>query len=169
MPVRVGDVIEHDSVLGVVRRFDRQARLAIVQHADAMQVEIEDDLDKAVPERCRVLYNPSQDWPFIKVPDRPRLGLLRGMAIAGVRDLVLFKEWLPTEFGKTGSVFINPDLRIGFGDVLIVHHEKGPARLDVPRTFESAKQRQDKVQAVAREASKPAAYRLLADLDPEDE
>lgn len=168
--MRVGDVIEHDGILGVVRRFDRQARLAVVQHADANQVEIEDDLDRVSPERCRVLCNPSQDWPFIKIPDRPRLGVLRGIAHAGGRDLVLFQEWLPTEFGKTGSVFLNPALRIGYGDLLIVKHERGSARLDVPRTFESARQHQDRVQSVAREASKPAAYRLLTtDPDPEDE
>ncbi len=169
----VGDVIELDDFLGVVRRIDRQLRLAIVQKADQTTIEIENDLDYFEPKRCMVVCNPARDWPFIKVPDRPRLGAFLGLTRAGEQTpLVVFRDWMPTEFGKTGSVFLNPGLALGVGDILVVRHEKGNARLDVPRNYGSVAQRiarrdqQDEGRADAEaraeeERNIPAAYRLL--------
>lgn len=161
--MKIGDVIDQQGVLGVVRRLDRQARLAVVQRVDRKIVEIEDDLEITNPGECVVLHNPSEQWPFVKVPDRPRLGALVGLTLPDQRDLFLFLEWLPTEFGKTGAVFINPGLQLGYGDVLLVRHEKGTARLDIPRQFVTVHKKAEKPEP----PPVPTAYTRLI-IDPED-
>lgn len=175
----VGDVIELDGVLGVVRRLDRQVGLAIVQNGDLTTREVEDDLERFEPERCRVLHNPSQEWPFIKIPDNRRLGTFIGIDLAGRGPLALFREWLPTEFGKTGCVFMSPALKLGVGHVLIARFDKGATRVNVPRMLAPVSAHMAKAEALragaaARaEARKrvedlPAAYRNLRRVNDDD-
>lgn len=180
----IGDVIELDGTLGVVRRLDKQARIAIVQRGDLSIIEVEDDLERFEPERCKVLHNPARDWAFLKVPDNRRLGLFVGLDQAGVGPLTLFRDWLPTEFGKTGCIFMSPALRLGVGDILIVRFDKGATRVNVPRTLapvgvhaakaEAARANTEAIRAARAEARRrieemPVAYKNLRRVDEDGE
>ncbi len=99
-------------------------------------MEVPDDLDVTSPVECQVVSTPSTSWPFFKPQDMPRQGVLTGLSrisMQGAKPLKLFSEWLPTELASTGSIFLNPRLRIGVGDVLIVERERGVSRYNVSR------------------------------------
>jgi hypothetical protein len=143
--MRVGDLVQLPSgVMGVVRRLDTQIRTALIQVDMTSKLEeVADDLDQ-VDERCAVVCTPSETWPYLKVPDRARLGPFLKPAIGrrdGLHELELFKDWVPTGIGKTVTLFLNPALGVRYGDVLTAIHQKGRARIDVPAGFGTVAQR----------------------------
>ncbi len=143
--MKAGDLLDLSGCVGVVRRIDRQARMAVVQLSRDVVIEIPDDSDR-LDSKCRVLCNPGVDWPYLKLPDRPKLGIMVGFALRG-RILDLFKDYVPTEFGHTGSVFLNPLLGLAYGDVLLGLYERSNIRIDIPREFLSVTEKAERVRA----------------------
>lgn len=166
--MKVGDLVVLPSgVVGIVRKLDTQVRTAFVQtDATARMEEVADDLDETEAPKCRVICNPSISWPFLRVPDRPRLGhFVRPMLprTSGVRELKLFHEWVATGVGSTVSIFLDPVLGVKYGDMLLAVYEKGTGRIMVPPTFGTVASKMARTQV--KEERKPVtAYdRLMED------
>jgi hypothetical protein len=175
--MKPGDIVEFlpSGDRGFVRRIDQQVRVAQIQMASSVREE-PDDLDTVSPETCRVVVNAPENWPFLKVPDRPRLGPFLRPAVVlptGPRDLILFHEWLPTGVGSTLSVFLAPELRLRHGMLLHAIHEKGVGRIDIPVGFRTvarrvAEQQKTAVPVEAPQPAEPAFSLLLGNLFDED-
>lgn len=108
------------------------------------------------------------NWPFIAAPRRRHVEDGHVVQVSRTRRgrttvLVPLRHWVPSHWLRAGgSVFFNPALRLGIGEVLVALHSSGRlSRLTVTRAFGSVKLRK------ARIAPKPVpptrADRLLND------
>jgi len=137
--MRIGDLVALPSgSTGVVRRLDSQVRTALVQIDMTSKLEeVPDDIDQT-DASCRILCNPADVWPFVKVPDKPRFGPFVKPALGrrdGLHELEVFKDWVPTGIGGTISIFLNPALGVRYGHVIVAIYQKGRGRIDVPVNF----------------------------------
>lgn len=162
--MRLGDLIEWGGRRWVVRRIERETRTAIIHDGDRTSDVVPDDLEKTKPALCRVVCNPSDEWPFVAITQRPKFGRLlrvsRPVGASGdVLDLGLLQDWLvadPTQPG--GALFFNPALNLHLGDQLLATYEHGRARIQIPREFLSTA---EKIARAAAEAQ-PAEPRRIS-------
>lgn len=165
--MKVGDLISHDNAFWVVTRYDpKRTRTATLLKADGFAMEIPHD------EPVEVIANPSQDWPFVAAPLKPKWGPVihlsrpnRPSLGGDIVDLQLHRDWLPSEPARAGgSIFLNPDLRLQVGDYLLARHASGHASsVVIPANFGTVRQKQDR--AAAKPKVERTAYTRLLDDD----
>jgi hypothetical protein len=165
--VRLGDLIDWTGRRWIVRRHERPTRTAILHDGERTTEIVPDDLDTTKPDECQVVCNPSDDWPFVAIAQRPKLGRLvriaRPQGASGETiDLVLFRDWVvadPTQPG--GALFFSPMLNLRLGDTLLAVYEKGRARIQIPREFLSTAEKMARAAAPPPEAPRISVYDRL--------
>lgn len=174
--MKAGDLIEAEGRRWLVRNLDRSTRSAILLSPTGEAASVADDLEKSEPEKCKVLCNPATQWPFVMVQVKPTFGQLRQIVLPKPNGdehvLVAFEHWVkPDMLQVGGAVFLNPDLRLGLGDMLVAVYERGRARVPIPRNFGTAKQRQARL-VTAAPPQVPSLYERLGAggaIDDDDE
>lgn len=96
-----------------------------------------------VPEESlEVVANPPMDWPFAS-PNAP--SPIKSPIIRVLRDqqeLVLFKDWMPSDFLRQGPVFFSPKLKLRKGEVLTaVCQNKRSLRIMITAAFATVSKR----------------------------
>ncbi len=151
----------------VVRRYDpKRTRSATLIDSMGVQEDVAFNLDSSG--NVKVLSNPPETWPFISVPVKPRKGrviaVLRPVGQTPV-SLVRFVDWMPADpVNSGGAVFLSPDLGLRMGDTVLVQYEdKTFARVTIPSSFGTVKQRTDKATPKTKPAQRTAYTQLLDD------
>jgi hypothetical protein len=145
--MRMGDLIEWSGKRWLVRKLERETKTAIIVDADRVSDVIPNDLEKAKPEECKVICNPSDQWPYVAVAQKPKSGALRVIARPDMTSttatvLRLFYDWVMADTSQPGgAIFFNPDLGLRHGDVLLATYQKGALRITIPREFLSTQER----------------------------
>lgn len=130
----------------LVHTYDpRILRVAQLVAEDGTPLEVSYTQDKTDPTFV-VLANPSADWPFQTLPEKPRWGKI--MQVGLIQDgalvpLVPFLQWIVAEpLRSGGSLFLAPTLNLKAGDVLQVQHEKGTRNVTISPSFGTVQHRQ---------------------------
>lgn len=148
---------------------DRHVRTVTLIRWDGTLEEVEDDL-KGV----RIVCDPATDWPFVMAPVRfskaGRVEKLIRPAKAGGRnqELAPYIDWAPSDpFRAGGSLFLNPELGLRYGEVLSAQHKDGVtmSRVPISKNFGTMKQRELKKTAKPKVFNR---YEALFDDDDED-
>lgn len=145
--MKAGDLVEVEGKRWLVRNLDRSTRSAILLSPTGEAAAVPDNLENSEPEKCKVICNPATQWPFVMVQVKPTFGQLREIVLpkpsGDEQQLIPFEHWVkPDMLQVGGAVFLNPDLRLGLGDMLVAVYERGRTRVPIPRNFGTAKQRQ---------------------------
>lgn len=166
--MKLGDLVSYIDGFWVVTRYDpKRTRTATLRNATGTSIEVPHD------ESVSVLANPSQEWPFIAAPIKPKWGPITTLvrpSPSGTITLTLYQDWIPSEPSRAGgSLFLNPNLRLQIGDYLLATHANGTSSSIVISTaFGTVHQRQTR--AAAKPKPDRTAYtRLLDDVDPFDD
>jgi hypothetical protein len=161
-----GDLIEFANNRWIVGQRRREVRTHVIYSSTGMSAEMPDNADKMGI--CKVLCNPSKDWPVIIIKSRP--GTWGPMStITDLRTGVALRvmaDWVPANVGRvSGNFFVNPNLGLRIGDTLLIRYDNGKtARATIPRTFATVPQK------IAKAAEKPHEPRTVFDhLLAEDE
>lgn len=170
--MKIGDLVQYQDKQWFVRFVDpRRSRTAHLLYTDGTSVEIPYDL---APPELTVLANPSTEWPFIMVPEKPRWGKVESVSrvtMQGLVELTPFQDWvLADPLRSGGGLFLRPGLRLRIGDQLHVRYVTGFAvTASVTAAFASVEARRAKSAKKAQEIrSTPTTFdRLLVD-DEED-
>jgi hypothetical protein len=164
--MRLGDLIDWAGRRWVVRRIERSTRTAILHDGERTSETVPDDLDKVKPEDCRVVCNPPDDWPFVAITQRPKLGRVVRIAKpqganGETSDLVAFQDWVVADPAQPGgAIFFNPTLNLRLGDMLVAIYERGRARIQIPRDFLSTSEKVAR-STVSSEAPRLSVYDRL--------
>lgn len=123
-----GDLVSFQGRHWLVTMHDpRRLRIAQLLAPDGTALEVAHDLDKTDP-TFQVLSNPSTDWPFVSVAEKPRWGPIRQVSRIVNRQLVPLipvTDWVLAEPLRCGgSLFLNPALGLKTGDILQVQFDK---------------------------------------------
>ncbi len=136
-----GDIVSYQDRHWLVQTYDpKRLRIAQLLAADGATIEVAHDLDQTDP-GFRVLANPSIDWPFLTVPEKPRWGKVTGVSRIQERQLVALvpvTDWVLSDpLRPGGSLFLRPGLGLKLGDILQVRFEKPgyAVNVTVPRTY----------------------------------
>ena len=176
--MQVGDIIElPDSVPDNRFRVLQHERMTrtykVIQWGTNVLSEIADDLD-TTDERCKVLYNPANEWPFVATKVRPtRIGpVVTVLRSSENRLLAPMDDWAPTDQLKAGgALFFNPALQLRQGEILVAQHRDGTkTRITITRAFGSVKLRRRRAE-LARQPKVPqtAFDRILQEDSFQDE
>jgi hypothetical protein len=108
--VTVGAIAKYDSKLWKVVGFARITKtyqLANFEH----KVEVPQ-------ESLEVVANPPMEWPFASpnAPSPIKSPIIR--ILRNQQELVLFNDWVPSDFLRQGPVFFSPKLKLRKGEVL---------------------------------------------------
>lgn len=171
--MKLGDLVRHLDRMWSVTHYDpRRTRTASLLAADGAAVEVPYDLDKTGG--LVVVANPADNWPFLTIPDRPKLGKLLSFW-KSPSELQPIVDWVPAEWSRSGgAIFFNPAVQLRYGDMIVARYEKGsPVRVDIPRSFGTVRQKSVQVQTQKAEAElvkeKTAFSKLLEDRQIGDE
>jgi len=161
-----GDLIEFANNRWIVGQRRREIRTHVIYNCTGMSVEMPDDADKQGT--CKVICNPSKDWPVIIIKSRPSTwGAVSTMVDTRAgRVLLVMVDWVPANIGRvSGNFFVNPSLGLRIGDTILIQYANGKtARATIPRTFATVPQK------IAKAAEKPHEPRTVFDhLLAEDE
>jgi hypothetical protein len=164
--VKLGDIVKREGAYWLVTRFDpKRTRTADLRSASGTVLTIPHN---GVVE---VIANPSQDWPYVAAPLKPRLGPILSLARPPTMSpLALYRDWMPSEPSRAGgSIFLNPKLGLRHGDTLVaIHGSGGNSRIDIPATFGTVKQNKARVAAKPK-PERNAFTRILEDKQIGDE
>lgn len=164
-----GDLVVFQDQRWIVSQYSpRRTRTATLLNADGRQVEIPHDHD--LTSEVQVLANPSEQWSFLILPERP------GYRVQHInhkgRILTPFLDWMLSDPQHPGgSIFLAPSLNLRYGDMLLVHYTgikrrvSTVQRVDIPRDFGTVQQRVQRAEAAKPklEEKRNAFSRLLAD------
>jgi hypothetical protein len=172
--VRLGDLIEWGGQRWIVRRMERATRTAIICDIGQRSEVLPDNLDTTKPGECQIIANPSDDWPFVTLAQRPKYGKLLRIArpdLGGAAtDLVALQDWVMTEPTQPGgALFFNPMLNLRTGDMLLAIYERGRGRVQIPREFLSTAGKKARAEAPPDEAPRLSVYDRLKRNDYEDD
>jgi len=163
-----GDLVDYQGSHWIVQVYDaRRTKLALLLKADGTTEEVPHDLD------LPIVGNPSQEWPFVTVPEKPRWGRVANVSVVttrGLRGLVPFADWMLSDPVRSGgSLFLRPGLNLRTGDILQVAFEKGVTNVPITPSFGTVSVRQ--ARAVTRKPVRPATVydRLTSDDEDFDE
>jgi hypothetical protein len=137
--VNIGDLIEYRGSLWIAERHNRETRTRqLVRQLE--QVWVPDDLDKTDPEECKVRCNIPDSWPFVPVKGN------KGWALKiHVPTRKLDLKWGDWVQRTPTTVFLNPELRLRQGEVLVVTCAYGsPTKVNIRPTYGTVKERQAK-------------------------
>jgi hypothetical protein len=158
----IGDLIQYKDQRWMVISFERETRLMTLYSLKGSKCEIPRDYDKTHRDELKVLANPSKQWklltakvrtigagPFVRIVDPAPMGQKE-------RSLVPMVDWVPSDLGRSGgSFFVNPEVNLLPGTVLIATHKNGTAvRIQVPKTFGTMAQRKAMSEAIKQAAVK---------------
>jgi hypothetical protein len=166
--MQLGDIIRRENTYWLVTRFDaKRTRTADLRSSTGTVLTIPHNVV------VEVIGNPSQDWPYVAAPMKPRLGPIKDiMRPADGSHLTLYRDWLPSEPTRAGgSIFLNPKLGLRHGDtILAIHVNNVSSRINIPLTFGTVKQNKARVAAKPKpELERNAFTRLLEDKQIGDE
>ena len=176
--MQVGDIIElpvsePDNRFRVLQHERMTRTYKVIRWGSNELSEITDDLD-ATDDRCKVLCNPANEWPFVATKVRstrigPVVSVLRS---SENRLLIPMDDWAPTDQLKAGgALFFNPALRLRQGEVLVATHQGGlKTRISITQAFGSVKLRRKRAE-IARKPPEPltAFDRILQEDSFQDE
>lgn len=163
-----GDLIEWAGQRWFVRSIERATHSAIIVSPTGEAEVIDQNLEQAQPEECKVHCNPPSQWPFLTVMPKARSGLLRAIHLPrlGEGPLAVFVDWVrPDNLQIGGSVFFNPALQLGWGDALVFVYDKSKFSVRVPRGFGTQVQRIEKAAPTPPPEPKTTMELLLEDDD----
>lgn len=129
-----GDLVEHEGSHWIVQSYDaRRLRVALLLKADGTTQEVAHDLE------VTVVANPSEEWPFLTVPEKPRWGRVTTVSRverAGLVPLTPFADWMLADPVRSGgSLFLRPGLGLVTGNILQVRFEKGVTNIPITPGF----------------------------------
>ena len=167
--MKLGDLVQHLDQHWIVSRYDpKRTRTATLLAADGHQTEIPLDLDAVGG--VTIIANPSEQWPFVVMPEK------NGCKIASIMHQGVAIEpilgWVASDPTRTGGpVFLAPNPRLRYGETLIVRYTgvgrkmASNIRVDIPREFGTVKQRAARADAARPkpDEKKTAFDRLLSD------
>jgi hypothetical protein len=145
--VEPGDLIRWRGQVWLVRKVDVGLATAVVEAERNMEV-IASDAD-STPE-CEVWCKPAQQWPSAALPFRARSSRLVSVQRAGA-TLNRFVDWVKLDdFQIGGALYLNPQLRLAYGDRLTVIFSDPAGSLmtlpiDIPRNFLPSRERRPSV------------------------
>jgi hypothetical protein len=152
-----GDLIEYGDRRWLVGLRHRETRTYTIYSARGSGAEIEDDADKIGS--CKVICNPSQEWPLLSLKSR-NWGPISMVSVPGYgRQLEVMVDWVPGNPGRDGgNVFMNPSLGLRVGDTVSIAYASGRAtRYTVPFFFSTVPQK------IARATEKPHEPKTIFD------
>jgi len=157
----VGDLLEGQGKFWLVRKVEPALRTAFVEDQATHVQQLSFDTLEGFTRLC----NPTLDWPTATLP-QVRHGRLVTVIRADLADpqlLARFKDWVRMdEFQIGGALYLNPELRLGFRDRLLVTYQDGTcASVDIPRDFHPLKEKAARLTPTAPVAPKPPPVSLL--------
>lgn len=163
-----GDLVLYQDSHWIVQVHDaRRTKTALLLKADGTTEEVAHDLD--IP----IVANPSQEWPFVTVPEKPRWGRVTTVSWVrntGLTQLVPFADWMLSDPVRSGgSLFLRPGLGLQRGHILQVAFEKGVVNVPITVAFGTVATRQ--ARATVKKPLRPATIydRLTANDEDFDE
>ena len=161
-----GDVIELEGKRLMLGRRNRELRVFQTFTSDGVRSEVADDYDKTNPEICKIVCNPSKDWPYVSPKQKNIKILTLALPMRQGLKLECMIDWIPGNPGReAGTIYLNPALRLGFGDILLIYYEGGHVmRVTIPKAYGTIRQRADRLAEKPKE-EKAACARILLDDD----
>jgi hypothetical protein len=142
MPIEVGDLLLWQSKLWLVHKIDPTTATAFVESQDHERHIVGTESD------CPVTCNPTRDWPAIILPQRHgRLARVLISVNSALSPLKWLFAWVKLdEFQIGGSLYLNPELGLRYGDRIVTHIIFPDGRqtlfsIDVPRNFKPFSQK----------------------------
>jgi len=141
MAIQTGDLIQRQSKLWLVHKIDPATDTAFIESQDREKQILGVEAD------CPIPCNPLRDWPAITTPPRKgRLLEVHRPSSGGVVILKWLLDWAKIdEFQIGGTLYLNPELRLGFGDQLILRYQVFTREVNfpikVPRDFQPMSQK----------------------------
>jgi hypothetical protein len=139
-PMEVGDLVRWKSLLWFVHKIDATTGTAILeseQHTTESLGAVDGEAEALGAE---ILCNPTRDWPFVTLTNRPgRLVSVHN----GSQPLAWLVDWVKVDpFQMGGALFVNSTLGLGFRDRLTLTNNGGRSfPVNIPRGFLSSSQR----------------------------
>jgi len=156
--MKVGDLVEWQERRWLAVVQDRQARLTTLLGEDGTRVGVPSRLDQGVNRVCRVIDNPSENWPTILHKTKRRLGKLLAVQRserlgAAVNNLRPFYDWILSDPEREGGgpIFFSPALGLNSGEVLLALFEKGTDKIVIPVSFGTTRERASRANEAAKE------------------
>jgi hypothetical protein len=159
----------------LVRRVERAMNTAIIESADGRTETVAATADREG--EAALWSRPARDWPSAALPLRGggRLVAVR-RGPAGLRRLL---EWVKLDdFQIGGALYLNPELRLSFGDRLTAVYSASASStrltalpIEIPRNFSPLAVKQAAVAAatIQPEVKKPEPPKTLFSLLKEDD
>jgi len=135
--VDAGDLIQWRGQLWLVRKVDRELVTAVVESADRRTEVLPSDADQTGA--CEVWCSPPREWPSAALPFCSLTRL--GHVWRARTELTRLQDWVKLDdFQIGGALYLNPELRLGYGDRLTVVYlgsrDRRTARsVEIPRHF----------------------------------
>ncbi len=175
--MNLGDLIDWNGERWLVHKIERTTKSAIVIDRKGLKEVVAQDLDEANADACKVLGNPTSDWPFVTIPPKERCSRVESVIIpslSGDRVLNAFDDWVRLDpFQIGGPLFLNPGLNLRIGDNVVVcfASKPRPIRINVRITgaFRSATERAARAAKEQMQAPRTVYDRLLGDDFDDDE
>lgn len=169
--MKLGDVVFYEGERWKVTKHHREYRVCELTQWSLEKAEVPDDLDTN-PEEGRplasVLFNPTTDWPFVTVKIRSEgSGPVRLVQRAS-EQLAPFYDWVPGDLYRPGgAIFLNPDLRLRTGEVLVAGHRNGSrSRIELGPTFGTIARRKARAASPPRRPGPKNRYDRILGTDP---
>lgn len=160
-----GDVVTFQGRPWLVQVYDpRRLQTALLVASDGATLEVPFNADQ-LDASFVVLFNPSLDWPFLTVPEKPRWGAIQAVSRIEGRQLLPLaattEYYLAEPLRCGGSLFLNPSLGLKPGDTLQVQYGTLTRTVNVvvPSSFGTVQQRK----AAASTSSVPKGPRTIYD------
>jgi hypothetical protein len=169
MPMRAGDLLEHEGKKYLVRVLRRKERVARIISAADQEKEI--PLDAYKTGLCVFITNIPESWPMVAAGSKrnagPFVSIRRSLNLMEQIDLAKFDDWAPVDPCREGGpIFFSPTLRLRPGEVLTGVHKSGfLSRIDIPTSFGTISARKDAVAKKVRKSERDAFDILSEDED----
>jgi hypothetical protein len=152
MAIKVGDLIQWQSKRWLVYKVDPDTATAFVESQDNERQILGTEAD------CPVLCNPPNDWPGVTIPPRKgRLLRIQRAALTGPVSLSWLFDWAKMdEFQMGGTLYLNPELYLEYGDRLILCQRNNAGTqlsfpVEIPRDFQPFSQKKKARDQIAME------------------
>jgi len=172
--VKRGDLITVGGLCWLVARQDGTEVLIV--SPDGNQQTVPARLDIESPSVCKVIANPTTDWPFIVVKPNIKKGLIVAVYRPLIRNidavpLKPFEEYIVGEpLRSGGAIYLNPALNLRPHETLLVAFQKGQTeKVVLPPTFGTINQKVKKAAAKAAPKVETVYDRLLNDPSWDDD
>lgn len=167
--MKAGDLIEWENARWLVHKVERATKSVIIISSLGQRDFIPQDLDETEPANCKIVCNPATDWPFVTLNPSHKFGKLLtvkhpGTGPTGEGLLIPFCDWIRIDpFQSGGPLFLNPELRLGFGHTLLFVFEHGQISFRIPKGFGTSAQRVARAATDEEPSPRTSFDRLLDD------